>query len=106
MSSWPPFCISRRPMLCKNTSTGSVNSGLHRQRAKSLYGLRKSGPPLRGFTGETSSCNARCIIKYASALELARSQVNQTELASCAQKSHILMPEVLIPFCRLRHPLF
>ena len=87
-------------MLCKNTSTGSVNSGLHRQRVKSLYGLRKSGPPLRGFTGESSSCNARCIIKYASALELARSQVNQIKPPSCAQNSHSLMLQASEYSCR------
>ena len=62
-------------MLSIKASAGSLTSGLHRQHGKRLYGLRKSGPALRGFSGESSACNPRCIIKYASALELARSQV-------------------------------
>lgn len=62
-------------MQFTRASTGSLNSGLHRQHAKGLYGLRQTGPALRGFSGESSACNPRCIVKYASALELARSQV-------------------------------
>ena len=68
-------CQGWRPMQCIKASAGSLTSGLHRQHAKGFYGLRKTGPALRGFSGESSACNPRCIVKYASALELARSQV-------------------------------
>ena len=76
-------------MLCTKASAGSLNTGLHRQHAKGLYGLRKTGPALRGFSGESSACNPRCIVKYASALELARSQV--TSFLICFLPFHMFL---------------
>lgn len=74
---------ARRSMRSIQTFASSNPSGMQRQQQKGTYSLRHIGPAPRGFSGESPSCSARCSSLYASALELARSQVFFLSTASC-----------------------